>query len=169
MHVYVYVFVSISVHVVMERLGVGDEKRQSSTLRSVRSMVTRVYPTLEEDQLSPLIPADLVLALVEPFTAHIHHKFTSSTVSRGCVSISQSQLCCCRSNCRHSGLLYRQSVFPCQFSLSLSHSVMVELFIHHRLLTLLGQPLVAHDLREGSESRRTAEAIMVGSSPEGVC
>ncbi|CAI8037750.1 Glomulin [Geodia barretti] len=66
---------------VLVRLGVGDGRRHLSTLRSVRSLTARVYPSLEEEEeeegFSPLTAARLVVSLVGPFTAHIHHQFTS--------------------------------------------------------------------------------------------
>ena len=79
----------ICVTVVLVRLGMGDGRRHVATLRSVRSMVARVYPGLEDEEeeegkLSPLIAAGLVVSLVEPFTTHIHHQFTSNTVSHFC-------------------------------------------------------------------------------------
>jgi hypothetical protein len=47
----------------------------------VRSLTARVYPSLEEEEeeegFSPLTAARLVVSLVGPFTAHIHHQFTS--------------------------------------------------------------------------------------------
>ena len=70
---------------VLVRLGVGDGRRHLSTLRSVRSLTARVYPSLEEEEeeegFSPLTAARLVVSLVGPFTAHIHHQFTSQMVS----------------------------------------------------------------------------------------
>ena len=79
---------------VMVRLGVGDGGRHVSTLSSVRQMVATVYPTLEEsegeDSFSPSTAAGLVVALVEPFTTHLHHQFTNQLVSQHSLSLSLS-------------------------------------------------------------------------------
>ena len=72
---------------VLVRLGVGDGRRHLSTLRSVRVLTARVYPSLDEEEeegeegFSPLTAAGLVVSLVEPFTAHINHQFTTNMVS----------------------------------------------------------------------------------------
>ena len=88
---------------VLLRLGVGDERRHVSPLRSVRAMLTRVYPTLEEEEqeeeenkFSSLTAAGLVVALVEPFAAHIHHQFTSGLVSQHIIfsTVSAEAVCC---------------------------------------------------------------------------
>lgn len=86
---------------VLLRLGVGDERRHVSPLRSVRAMLTRVYPTLdeeeqeeEENKFSSLTAAGLVVALVEPFAAHIHHQFTIGLVSQNIVSAVLKAVCC---------------------------------------------------------------------------
>ena len=64
----------------------GNGDRHVSSLRSVRSMLERVYPLLVEDkkgeekEISPLTAADCVVELLEPFLTHIHHQFSSSAV-----------------------------------------------------------------------------------------
>ena len=87
---------------VLLRLGVGDERRHVSPLRSVRAMLTRVYPTLdeeeqeeEENKFSSLTAAGLVVALVEPFAAHIHHQFTSGLVSQHIIFSTVLKAVCC--------------------------------------------------------------------------
>ena len=68
-----------------------------SSLRSVRSMLGRVYPNLGEELggeaeekeegreqpgggLAPLLAAGYVVDLVEPYVAHIHQQFTRNMV-----------------------------------------------------------------------------------------
>ena len=105
---------------VLVRLGVGDGERHVSTLSSVRTMLERVYPSLEEgeegeERFSPLTAAGLVVGLVEPFTAHIHHQFTSSLVSQSPLpTLCWISLGVCRLHCRPSGLLSRESVSDCE-------------------------------------------------------
>ena len=91
---------------VLQRLGSVAGGRQVSSLRSVRSMLDRVYPSLaqqrrdeeEEEEgeegegegeregreLAPLTAAGYVVKLLEPFVEHIHCQFTSSEVGSCC-------------------------------------------------------------------------------------
>lgn len=81
--------------VVFQRLGDIDGGRQVSSLRSVRSMLGRVYPNLGGEQdgvteeergeppgrdMAPLLAAGYVVDLVEPCVAHIHQQFTRNMV-----------------------------------------------------------------------------------------
>ena len=86
-----------------QRLGSVAGRRQVSSLRSVRSMLDRVYPSLvqqrrdeeEEEEgegegeregreLAPLTAAGYVVKLLEPFVEHIHCQFTSNEVGSRC-------------------------------------------------------------------------------------
>jgi hypothetical protein len=124
-------------HTVFQRLGAVDGRRQMSSLRSVRSMLDRVYPSLmqqrrdegEEEELAPLTVAGYVVQLLEPFVDHLHRQFTSNEaplqtfwtpLQRECVGL---------------------------------------------LLTILGDPLVSCDLRRdgmAADHMRAVEAIMCG-------
>ena len=92
--------VNILSHAVFQRLGSVAGRRQVSSLRSVRSMLDRVYPSLvqqrekeeEEEEkgegegreLAPLTAAGHVVKLLEPFVEHLHHQFTSNEVGNHC-------------------------------------------------------------------------------------
>ena len=64
----------------------GDGTRHASSLRSLRGMLERVYPSLneqleeeeEEAVISPLSAAESILNLLTPFTSYIHNHFTNN-------------------------------------------------------------------------------------------
>ena len=105
-----------------------------SSLRSVRSMLDRVYPSLmqqrrdegeeeergegegEGEELAPLTAAGYVVQLLEPYVDHLHRQFTSSEVGSHwnlspCPTLQWS---CHRLRCRPSGLHYSESVWACE-------------------------------------------------------
>ena len=116
---------------VLVRLGVAGGRRQVSSLRSLRGLLERVYPSLldegneqgqvGENAVSPLIAADCMLQLLQPFTAHLHDQFTNNMVLYTPTDFhSYSPLLLLRLLCRPSGHHSRESVPAC---MSLLHCI----------------------------------------------
>lgn len=156
-----------------------------SSLRSVRSMLGRVYPNLGREQggqpaaigreqpggdMAPLLAAGYVVDLVEPCVAHIHQEFT-----RDMVHTLTQRSPFTSSNTYVSGptadlldLFTKRVCGAVSIALCVVYVfVMATDHTHHRLLTLLGDPVVSYNLqpkRLDSESKRAVEAIMVGTA-----
>lgn len=160
----------------LQRLKDVDGRRKVSSLKSVRSMLDRVYPSLGRDEgagevggeqpegdMAPLLAAGYVVDLVEPCVAHIHQQFTSNLV---CTSTKTFPFIF--SNTHFAGsiadLLVSSSERVCGDVSTLLYIIVMATGHTPRLLTLLGDPVVSYNLQQkkmDSESKRTVEAIMV--------